>query len=228
MPSLQGTDGVLEDRADRAGCRVGQVRGQRLGRRLAEQPEQGYQHQDPRKDGQDAVIRQRRGAVLQEVVLELPHGPPARGQPRASAEFRRLARGGRASCIRRGLVLGGRAGSLRCGLAAYRVWFGHDQAFFPCFPASSLLSSPGQVPVSEWVPCAAARFTAALTVAKIAPCNAAAMRISCQPRAASVAFGASSCLAASCHDFLKITLASKPPTIPASRLAALNMSLCIA
>src|SRR5262249_49801980 len=42
-----------------------------------------------------------------------------------------------------------------------RVWFGHGQAFFPFFPASAPVPSPGQVPVSEWAPAASSRSTAA-------------------------------------------------------------------
>src|SRR5262249_27226186 len=192
-----------------------QVRDQRLRRRLADQSQQGYQHQDPREDGQDAVIRQRRGPVLEEVVLELPNGPPACGQPRVAAQFRRLVRGDRAVMLLRGRLVS-------LARVPYVTPF---SAFFRPFPAPP---PPGRAPVSGWVPAAASRSTAALTVAKIAPCSAAAMRISCQPRLASVAFGASSSPAASCHALLKIAPASRPPTMPTSMLTARCMRLVIA
>ena len=72
--------------------RVGQVGDQRLGRRLAGQPEQGHQHQDPGEDRLDAVVGQRRRPVLQEVVLELRQGPAGRGPPPPAAQVGRFAR----------------------------------------------------------------------------------------------------------------------------------------
>jgi len=90
-----------------------------------------------------------------------------------------------------------------------------------------LLSSPGQVPVSERVPTAARRSTDAVTTAKIAPWSAAAARTSGQPLPASVALGASSSSAASFQIFLKIALASMPPPMLTSMLSSRYNSLAI-
>ena len=63
-----------------------------VGRRLARHPQQGHQDQQRREQRQDAVVRQRRGAVAELVVLELPHGALQHGPPGPLRQLCRLVR----------------------------------------------------------------------------------------------------------------------------------------
>src|SRR5579885_3237893 len=88
--------------------------------------------------------------------------------------------------VRAGRALMGRDGPARAG-AEPRLEvgkLGHGAHGFSVLP--------GHVPVARSKPVAPARSTMALTVAKTAPCNAAAVTISPQPRSRSLASGASS------------------------------------
>jgi hypothetical protein len=177
---LQVADRVRDDLPDAARCGLGEVGDQRLGRRLAEQAQQGYHDQQAREDRQHRVVGQSGGAVAQRVVGELMQRPLGRCQPRATLHVRRagwdivartLVKSYRAvstglvpsirPCIRRGVTCdvgqGIRVGAqLGTGVSG-RV--SHDV---------SLCQPSGLGRASLRLPCAVPRSAAALT-AKTAP-----------------------------------------------------------
>jgi hypothetical protein len=73
-----------------AGCDLAEVVEHLLGRGLAEQPEDGDQHQHGREQGEHAEVGQRGGAVGDVVVLELADRALQDGEPSCSGHVGEL------------------------------------------------------------------------------------------------------------------------------------------
>ena len=86
MVRLQARDIVTDDAANRGRRHLADVFDERLGDGVADQAEQGDQDEQAREDRLDAEIGQRRGPVLQVIVLVLPQRSLGRVTPGAAAQ----------------------------------------------------------------------------------------------------------------------------------------------
>ena len=87
LAALQIADRAGDDLLGRARCDPAEVVDERLRHGLAEQAQHGHEHEQHRKDRQDAEVRQGGGPIGDVVRAELAHGASDHAWPRAPRQL---------------------------------------------------------------------------------------------------------------------------------------------